>query len=234
MLVKGAIFGLHAATLVVDCKQWKARLDVADVEAFLAFLDDVGADLGLLVTTTGYSAAAKKRAHDARGARAEVLTLAELEQWSPRGTIHVSYRLPAESAADARAALVRAGLRVREDSALEHAPYEIVLQAYRFQGMNDDPGIGDVAQQALASKGIVASVAASGTTMDGGTPAHRWLEVADLNGQPLGLKILVSNEAEIDSQLRSIAGHAGIPRNRLDALRPVEWPITGLFGLPQD
>lgn len=234
VLVTGEFRGFGEATLVVDCKQWNTRLDVTDVEAFLAFLDDVGADLGLLVATSGYSAAAKRRARDARGVRAEVLTHGELAQWSPRGTVHVTYRLRSDLAVEARAALTRVGLRVREASGWEHLPDESVLEAYQFASDGSEPAIGDVAEAALASAGIAATVVGSGTTIGGGTPAHRWLEVADREGQQLGLKILVCNETEITSQLRDIAHHIGIPLDQLDVVRPNDWPVVGLFGLPAD
>jgi len=58
VLVRGSIFGFADATLAVDCKRWKSKLDIADVEAFIAVLDDLGADLGMLMTTEGYSPAA--------------------------------------------------------------------------------------------------------------------------------------------------------------------------------
>jgi hypothetical protein len=51
VLVRGMLFGLPDATLAVDCKRWKKKLDVADVEAFIAVLDDLGVDLGMLMTT---------------------------------------------------------------------------------------------------------------------------------------------------------------------------------------
>lgn len=72
VLVRGPMFGFADATLAVDCKRWKSKLDVADVEAFVAVLDDLGADLGMLMTTEGYTSAAKARAGAERGVRTEV------------------------------------------------------------------------------------------------------------------------------------------------------------------
>jgi predicted Mrr-cat superfamily restriction endonuclease len=68
--VRGMLFGLPNATLAVDCKRWKKKLNVAHVEAFIAVLDDLGADLGMLMTTEGYSPAAKTRARNERARRA--------------------------------------------------------------------------------------------------------------------------------------------------------------------
>ncbi|HEX7298906.1 MAG TPA: restriction endonuclease [Solirubrobacteraceae bacterium] len=231
VLVRGSIFGLPNATLAVDCKLWKKKLDVADAGAFLSYLDDIGADLGMLVTTEGYTPAAKKLAQDARGVRAEVLTLRELEQWSPKGTIHVSYRLPAERAGDARAALVRAGLRVREDRSLEHRDDQIVLEAFRYPRGEGEPTLDEVAEEALTAVGLPVDVAASGTAIGGGTPAHRWLEVTD-RGQATSLKILASTDAEVERELDRIAAEFHVIRETLGVIRPSDWPITDLFGLP--
>jgi hypothetical protein len=229
--VRGSMFGLLDATLVVDCKLWKKKLDVNHVGTFLTYLDDVGADLGMLITTEGYTPAAKKLAQDARGIRAEVLTLRELEQWSPKGTLHVSYRLPADRADDARSALVRAGLRVREDQSLEHRDDQHILEAFRYPRGEGEPTLDEVAEEALTSVGLPVDVAASGTAIGGGTPAHRWLEVTDRD-EPTSLKILASTEAEVERELDRIAAEFHVIRQSLDVIRPSDWPITGLFGLP--
>jgi hypothetical protein len=226
------MFGIRDATLAVDCKLWKKKLDVADVGSFLAYLEDVGADLGMLITTEGYTEGGKQLAQDARGVHAEVLTLRELEQWSPAGTVHVSYRLPVHRAADARAALVRAGLRVRHDRSLERRDDEIVLEAFRYPPGEGEPRLAEVAQEALTAAGLPFDVAGSGTAIGGGTPAHRWLEVTD-RGHPTSLKILVSTEAEVERELDRIAAELPAVRITLDVIRPSDWPITGLFGLPR-
>jgi len=231
VLVRGTLFGFPDATLAVDCKRWKKKLDVADVEAFIAVLDDLGVDLGMLMTTEGYSPAAKTRARNERGVRTEVLTLAELERWSPRGTVHVSFRLPRDRGKDARAALVCAGLRVREDRGLEPGDDQIVLEAYRYLAADAEPKLGEVAEAALSAAGLPVDVAASGTTMGGGTPAHRWLEVSD-DGRPTGLKILVASEADVDQELDRLVSEFGVAPQSLDVLRPPDWPVSGLFGLP--
>jgi hypothetical protein len=231
VLVRGSMFGLSDATLAVDCKMWKKKLDATDVGAFLFYLDDVGADLGMLITTEGYTPAAKKLAQDARGVRAEVLTLRELEQWSPKGTVHVSYRIPADRAGDARTALVRAGLRVREDRSMEHRDDQIVLEAFRYPLGEGERTLHEVAEEALTAVGLPIDVAASGTAIGGGTPAHRWLEVTD-SGHPTSLKILASTEAEVERELDRIADQCHVVRQTLDVIRPSDWPITGLFGLP--
>lgn len=55
-----------AGVLAVDCKCYSRKVDVKDVEAFLAMLDDLGVRAGVLVTTIGYTAGAIKRAKSVR------------------------------------------------------------------------------------------------------------------------------------------------------------------------
>lgn len=85
-------------------------------------------------------------------------------------------------------------------------------------------------QDALATAGIPATMASSGTTIGGGTPAHRWLEVT-LEGQGTGLKVLAGTEEELAQELARVATSLGLPSELLDADRPPGWPVTGLFGL---
>ena len=49
-------------TLVVDCKDHSAPVDVKDMEAFLGLLEDVGANRGAIVSALGFTEAAVKRA----------------------------------------------------------------------------------------------------------------------------------------------------------------------------
>jgi predicted helicase len=67
VLVRGRVFGRDDVTLAVDCKLWKRPIAVGDIDRFLSFLEDVGADLGLLVAVSGYSAAAQARLESERG-----------------------------------------------------------------------------------------------------------------------------------------------------------------------
>lgn len=73
----------NPATLAVDCKCWARTVNVPDVERFMGLLEDLGADLGLLITTSGFSKAAQKRAENARGVKIQVVTFEELAEWSP-------------------------------------------------------------------------------------------------------------------------------------------------------
>lgn len=62
VLVKGSFAGIADAVMVLDCKCFGTKVDVKDVEAFLGMLEDIGANMGMLVTTKGFSKAAKLRA----------------------------------------------------------------------------------------------------------------------------------------------------------------------------
>lgn len=61
VLVKDRI-GQYDIFIVVDCKDYKKPADVKSVEEFYGLVDDVGAQKGVLVCPSGFSAAAKTRA----------------------------------------------------------------------------------------------------------------------------------------------------------------------------
>jgi hypothetical protein len=125
--------------------------------------------------------------------RTEVLTLGELEQWCPRGTARVGFRLPRDRSEDARAGLVRAGLRVRVNCGVEQGDDQILLEAYSYVAADAEPKLGEVAEAALTEAGLPFDIASSGTTIGGGMPAHRWLEISD-GGRPTGHKICVASD----------------------------------------
>jgi hypothetical protein len=77
----------NPATLAVDCKCWSSTVNVPDVERFMGLLEDIRADLGLIVTTTGFSRAALARAAHGRGVHIEVITFEDLEKWTPTGRL---------------------------------------------------------------------------------------------------------------------------------------------------
>jgi Restriction endonuclease len=64
---------------IVDCKRYTRKIDVTHVEAFIGLAEDVNADLGFLITNTGFSAAAKRRASHGHGIRLRVF-VAEIER----------------------------------------------------------------------------------------------------------------------------------------------------------
>jgi hypothetical protein len=83
VLVTGLFGGLVRARMAVDCKCWSTHVDVADVEQFIGLVEDIGVEMGLLITTSGYSDAAIQRAKSARGVFVEVVPFEELDEWEP-------------------------------------------------------------------------------------------------------------------------------------------------------
>jgi len=71
--VTGEIAG-HEIKLAIECKLHKAKVDIKTVDAFIGFLEDVAADKGVLITTTGFTLGAKTRA-GAAGIELNVMTL---------------------------------------------------------------------------------------------------------------------------------------------------------------
>lgn len=65
--VKGKFAGLVGVTLVVDCKRRRRPVDITQMDAFIGLVRDVGAEVGILVTTKRPSAAAMHRAEQASG-----------------------------------------------------------------------------------------------------------------------------------------------------------------------
>jgi hypothetical protein len=56
---EGQLLGARILGLV-ECKCYKSRVEVGDVEEFHSKLDDIGAHKGIMFTTVGYEAGAKK------------------------------------------------------------------------------------------------------------------------------------------------------------------------------
>ncbi len=62
ILVEGNVSGIADVTIALDCKCFSEKVDVKDVEAFLGMVEDIGVNMGMLVTTVGFTPAAKRRA----------------------------------------------------------------------------------------------------------------------------------------------------------------------------
>jgi hypothetical protein len=60
--VEGNVSGIADVTIVLDCKCYSRKVDVKEMEAFLGMVEDIGANMGMLVTTVGFTPAAKRRA----------------------------------------------------------------------------------------------------------------------------------------------------------------------------
>lgn len=182
VLVRGRIFGGTDATMIVDCKRRKTKIDVKAVESFIGMVEDVGAEIGMIVASSGTTAAARERAHAERGVRLEALSLEELVRWSPEGTVSTTYGVAPDKVSAAERALREAGFRVRSDRGYEARDGEALLCAFRHTGERQPSGesqreLLEAAEAALRSQAISARHVANGVTFAGGTPAHQWLKV---------------------------------------------------------
>lgn len=236
--VSGTVFGARGATMVVDCKRYAKPVDVNNVGMFVGLVEDVCADIGLLVTTVGISQAALRYAQKVRGIQLEILPLEELAAWSPRGTVHFDYAVPTDLYSDAIRAVRRAGFRVRPVDLAEREDVEgLGLSAFKHLGNQSPTGELQVAareaiEAALRRIGAEDFISlGNGVVIGGGTPAHRHLDVT-IDGESLNLKVLVSSEEDISAQLDVV--HASVlrgtvSRDRLDVRRPDIWPISTPF-----
>jgi hypothetical protein len=241
VVARGRIFGVADATLVVDCKRWGKAVDVRDIGTFIDLVQDVQADVGLLVTTEGASKAAYRRAREPPGIQLHVMTLSELAQWQPQGTVHTCYRIPVDRRSHAERLLRRSGFRVVLESAFPCGEDEVVLNVFRHYGTTHPSG--DVqaqgalrAQEALRVAGIPTPVHVShGVSIGGGTPGHRWLQVT-LGAVPTGWKILAASEEEAARELGHVVEAlsqllgAKVSVDDLDVIRPEGWPSKSFFG----
>jgi len=67
---------------VIDSKFFKRKVDVKSVDAFAGFVDDVGAQRGMLVTSRGYTQSALRRAfYGPSDLELDILDFAELQQF---------------------------------------------------------------------------------------------------------------------------------------------------------
>lgn len=52
-------FGPQTLLIIVECKQWRRKIDVKAVEGFAGVMEDVGAHAGIMVSPKGFTAAAR-------------------------------------------------------------------------------------------------------------------------------------------------------------------------------
>lgn len=69
-------------TTVVECKYYSTKVNVKVVDSFIGFLEDIGADNGIIVTEKGFSKAAIERAHKGKNdIEVDILNMGELSQF---------------------------------------------------------------------------------------------------------------------------------------------------------
>jgi hypothetical protein len=176
--ITGRMFGLANQVVIIDCKRWGSKVDVADVGSFVDLVRDVGADGGLLITSSGASQGAHTRACAEAQHHIQVLSVDELRRLAPAGTITVSYRINGDDQAVAERSLRNAGLRVVRSMAWPEEDGTIVIDAFRHHGSRR-PGVEAwkaqtmSAEHALTRSGVEFAEVMRGITNSGGTPAHK-------------------------------------------------------------
>lgn len=89
VLATGSILG-HDIKIAVECKCYSKNIDVKIVDGFIGFLEDIKANLGIIITNQGFSPAAKNRA-DAKDIRLEILSFEEFEEFDFAGMYEEIY-----------------------------------------------------------------------------------------------------------------------------------------------
>jgi hypothetical protein len=113
VLIDETIAGFHLK-IAVDAKHKNKPIDVKDVESFISFCSDIGAQKGVLISLNGYTPAAIKRAHyDDIDIEVDVLNFSDLGQFQNFGAIPFA----------------------GDNAALVPAPFGWIIDATRRDGM---------------------------------------------------------------------------------------------------
>jgi Restriction endonuclease len=230
VLVEGDIFGLTDVSMIVDCKRWKTPIDKPDVERFLGLLDDVGADVGMLVSAAGATEGAISRAKAARGVRIKPMSIDELMRWRPTGTVQKVFQIPSADLQRATKALREAGFRV---SVRGVQGDKARIEVFRHHGT---PSPSDEVQHeqhqlmdtTLDKLKINYRIIEQGVVADGGTPNHRWIDV-HVRGNTFIYKLLAATEAELQLRLAALSAQCGLPIEVWAIERPEGWPFPSCF-----
>jgi Restriction endonuclease len=83
VLVTADFPGFGHARMAVDCKYFSSKINLTGADRFVGYIDDLPVDLGLLVTTQGFTEAAKRRVQSAGRLRWDIVPFDELEDWEP-------------------------------------------------------------------------------------------------------------------------------------------------------
>jgi predicted helicase len=71
----------HVVTVAIECRRYSDRpVSIKDIDAFYGFLEDVGADKGVMISNTRFTDGARKRADNA-DIELTTLTLAEATEF---------------------------------------------------------------------------------------------------------------------------------------------------------
>jgi hypothetical protein len=237
VLVTTSTVGLGETRIAVDCKRWKKTIDIPDIQRFHGLLKDVAVDGGLIISTSRASGGALAFAKQEMGIRIDILTLEELSQWQPPGTVHFDYEIPTVLEPVAARKLRRAGFRVRPVEYPDVTDGSVVLSAFQHFGTINPSG--EVQQE--ARERILKALKAAGVSdprgrgngigIQGGTPRHRWVQVT-IGGHDL-VKVIAADEDEVEAAMDRIAegmlAHIPNARAAMSFVKPEGWPVVGLF-----
>lgn len=79
ILISGSMVG-HKMTGVIECKYFNKKVDVKSIDSFIGFLEDIKADLGIIITNIGFTKAALNRAA-AKKIRIEIVEFKKLDSY---------------------------------------------------------------------------------------------------------------------------------------------------------
>src|SRR5438552_1694345 len=83
----------HVVTVAIECRRYSDRpVSIKDIDAFVGFLEDVGANKGVMISHSGYTDGAKKRAEGA-GSGLVFLTAEQPERLDGVGFLRASWKL---------------------------------------------------------------------------------------------------------------------------------------------
>lgn len=88
VVVNDTIVG-EPVTAIVDCKYFSSNIDIGVVDKFIGLVNDIQAEVGILITNHGYSEAAMNRARNDRGIRIVIAEFSRLSEYEFAEICHV-------------------------------------------------------------------------------------------------------------------------------------------------
>jgi hypothetical protein len=83
----------HTVTVAIECRRYNRPVAIKDIDAFCGFLDDVGANKGVIISHAGFTEGATKRAEGA-GIELKILNIEEAEEFDWNDFLRDSCRTP--------------------------------------------------------------------------------------------------------------------------------------------
>lgn len=83
VLVEGEFKGYGPTQMAVDCKFFSSNVTVTGADTFVGYVDDLDVELGLLVTTKGFSESAQRRLRAVKGLRYQIIPFEKIDDWEP-------------------------------------------------------------------------------------------------------------------------------------------------------